>query len=214
MYSWTDGGVRLMLEYDHNQTEMNAATRAPYLEAGDTVLGPLGFKRKKRDYLWNRANGDDIEWIHLNFGIDLISPSYGVTFRDIEASYPQHLDVRCGVMCLLQGLTGASYSGDRTPPSFVARDLLVAVEQFPKLRDRQAWTEILMSEERPRQFVILNSHRMHMLPALLANLGRIEEAQTWLAKFEGTTDGDQSPRGYAEFAEHFRLMHLVGDVKK
>jgi hypothetical protein len=62
-----------------------------------------------------------------------------------------------------------------------------------------------MSEERSRTLVILFSDRIRMLPAMLASLGRLEEAFAWLARFEAVAPGrDQMLPSYDVFASHFR----------
>ena len=187
---------------------MNAAERAPYLEAGDVALIPLGFKRKKKEFMWRRAVDSDIEWIHLNFGKGMIGPSYGVHYADLERLFPPDLGVRGGPWCLLEHLTGTSYSSSTTPPDVVARDLLIAVEELRALSDRQGYTDVLMSEQRPRKFVVLTVDRIRMLPVLLASFGRFKEAFTWLARFELLAkESDQMVPPYEAFAAHFRATY-------
>jgi hypothetical protein len=184
---------------------MNAAERAPYLEAGDAVLLPLGFKRRKKDYEWRRVVGRDTESLHLNFGLGVINPSYGVSYTDLDALFPAELGVRCGPWCMLQSLTATSYSMDETPPARVTHDLLLAVAEFPALRDRPAFADLLMAEKLPPKFVNLFSARIRMLPVLLATLGRPTEAHAWLTRFEAEAPGrDQQLPRYAVFAAQFR----------
>lgn len=184
---------------------MNANERAPYLEAADTVLGPIGFKRKKKEHEWRRVADRDTDWIHLNFGLGVVNPSYGVKYTDVDALFPPELGVRCGPWSMLQSLTGTSYSVMATSPSVVARDLLIAVEAFPQLRDRQAFTHFLMSDLPSKQFVTLFSRRIRMLPAMLASLGRMEEAFTCLTQFEAMAlSRDQMRPSYDVFAAYFK----------
>jgi hypothetical protein len=184
---------------------MNAAERSFYLEAAHAVLVPLGFRQKKKEFEWRRVAERDIEWIHLNFGLGVINPSYGVRYSDVDALFPPELTVRCGPWCMLQDLTGTSYSVATTPPSVVSRDLLRAVEEFHHLRDRQAFTDLLMRDDRSNGAVILFSYRIRMLPAMLGSLGRLDEAFSWLAQFEAVApDRDQMLPSYGVYAAYFR----------
>jgi len=192
---------------------MNAAERAPYLDAGDAVLMPLGFKRKKKEFAWRRPAGSDVEWIHLNFGLGVINPSYGVSYADLNALFPPGLGVTCGPSGLLQSLTGTSYSSSKTPPNKVAGDFSAAISQFPKLRDRAAFAEVLMSETPPRTLVNFFSDRIRALPLLLISLGRTQEAFEWLARFEAVApERDQIQPPYHVYAAHFRRHYASQDA--
>jgi hypothetical protein len=187
---------------------MNAAERAPYFDAGDAVLGPLGFKRKKKEYEWRRTMGSDVEWIHLNFGLAVINPSYGVSYTDLNELLPAELRVRCYATSMLRSLTGTSYSSPETTPSEIARDLLRALPELTRFRDRRIFTEILMSETSSHGMVILFSDRIRMLPLLLVSAGRVQEAFDWIARFEALAPTrDHMAPGYEVFASHFRAKY-------
>jgi len=187
---------------------MNATERAPYLDAGDAVLAPLGFKRKKKEYVWRRTVDSDVEWIHLNFGLGVINPSYGVSYADLNSLHPPELGVRCGPWGMLESLTGTSYSSSATPPSVVMRDILKAMEEFSRLRDRETFTNTLMSEQPQRTLVVLFSDRIRMLPVMLVSLGRVQEAFDWLERFEVLAPTkDQIVPEYAVFVSHFRAKY-------
>jgi hypothetical protein len=187
---------------------MNAAARAPYLEAGDALLIPLGFRRKKSEFAWRRTVGPDVEWLHLNFGLGVINPSYGVTYADLDAQMPAELGLRCGPSNMLQSLTGTAYSSAETPPELVAHGLLKAVAEMPALRDRHGFAAELMAEQCPQKYTASFSTRIRALPVLLASLGRLEEAHAWLARFEPLAQQrDQKVPGYDVFAAEFRRIY-------
>lgn len=186
----------------------NATERAPYLEAGDAVLMPLGFKRKKREYEWRRAVDRDVEWIHLNFGRAVINPSFGVSYVDLNSLLPPEVGVRCGQHFMLLSLTGTSYSSDTSSPNDIALDLQKAVSEFPQLHDREAFIQILMSDKAPTKQVLLFSHRIRTLPLMLATSGRLAEALDCLARFEASDLArDQMVPGYDVYASHFRKKY-------
>jgi len=189
---------------------MNATERAPYLEACDAALVPLGFKRKKKEQEWRRTVGSDIEWFHLNFGLAVINPSFGVRFTDMSDLLSAELGLKCLAMYMLRPLTGSNYSSPETSPSELARDLLRALPEILKLRDRGALTDVLMSETVPRGMVVFFSDRIRMLPLLLASAGRVQEAFDWLARFEVLAPAqDHMVPGYDTFASHFRTKYRL-----
>lgn len=195
---------------DEYLLSMNATERAPYFEAGDVALVPLGFKRRKKDYEWRRAFGSDIEWIHINFGLGVINPSYGVRYTDLDRLLPAELGIRCGPSGMLAVLTGKSYSSSITDPSEVAEDLLKAAAELPKLGDRDAFMDLLMSEARSQTLLILYSDRIRTLPLMLANSGRLPEAFEWLEKFKSLPlVKDRRVPGYDVFVAHFRAKYLA-----
>lgn len=192
---------------------MNVSERAPYLEAADAMLVPEGFQRKKKEFEWRRVVELDTEWIHLNFGLGVINPSYGVRFADVDALFPADLGVRCGQHRMLQSLTGTSYSKGATSPLVVANDLVRATGEFSRLRERKAFIEQLESEELSRRFGILFSNRIRILPAMLASLGRWKEALGWVVRFESVAFGrDQISPSYEVFAAHFRTMKALRNI--
>jgi hypothetical protein len=188
---------------------MNALEREPFLLALDSALAPLAFKRRKTHFKWQRtAAGSNLTWIHLNFGLGVINPSFGVQYSDLADILPPEAGAVTGVSEMLSSSSGAQYSS-MTPPRVMADHVLAyAVPRISLLADRRAVAQRL-KEKKPSDWPIVGAAwRMRLLPLLLATDGRIEEAEDWLARFESEAPQlDQLIPRFDVFARHFRQKY-------
>jgi len=185
---------------------MNAAERDPFLNAADDALGPLGFKRPKSKFEWKRKVDEaNTYWIHFNFGLGVINPSCGVWYTDLATLVPKDVGVVCAVSRMLEGISGSSYSSV-TAPSLLANHVIAfAIPELEALRDRSAVIRSLESDPATKWPVFDRSSRIRLLPLLLAQAGRLQEAANYLNEFERVApDIDQQIPRYAVFAEFFR----------
>jgi hypothetical protein len=188
---------------------MSPGDRQPYLEAVDAVLLRRDFKRRKSEFEWKHRAGPDVEWIHLNFGLGVINPSVGVIYEDLASSLPRGSGARYSVARMLASLSGASYSSS-TPPAAVAADIeAIALPALDRLRDRAAVLSLLAGESPKEWPVSLGaSDRMRLLPLLLAESGRINEALERLRGFEAiAAQLDRAVPDFTVYAERFRARY-------
>jgi len=90
---------------------MNKASQQQFLVEVDRVLEPIGFKRPKSSYEWKRkTSNNDIEWFHINFGLTVINPSFGVEFQDLKRVLPKESGAVYSVSRTLSSLSSCSYS--------------------------------------------------------------------------------------------------------
>jgi hypothetical protein len=185
---------------------MKAAERSAYIEAVDQVLFPLGFSRPKRSQEWRKPVGNqDFLWVHLNFGLGVINPSFGVRYVDLESLLPPEAGAVVSSGRTLSSLSGEQYSLD-TSASQLAEDFLsCGMPELLALQDRCEVIRRLESTAAKDWPVASASHRMRLLPLLLASQGRTEESSAWVAQFE--TQADQMVPGYASFAQFFRSAY-------
>lgn len=189
---------------------MNAIEREPFLKAIDAVLEPLGFKRLKRSYEWKRSiNPANLESIHCNFGLGVINPSFGVKYKDLGESVPPDIGAVTSVAEMLESITGVSYSSETNPKILAEHVLTYAIPQLVKLSDRDIVINML-EEDTPRKWPVFGvSARIRLLPLLLAQRGRIDEARTWLTRFEDTAQSmDQQLPAYPVFASYLRTKYV------
>jgi hypothetical protein len=191
---------------------MISAERDPYLSSVDQVLFPLGFKRLKKDFEWTRSvDLVDTLWIHLNFGLAVINPSFGVRYTDLDKALPPEAGGRFGTMQMLSSLSAKSYSSPETSPLQIANDILeIALPHLQKLRDR-CWVVDRLQSESPNEWPLTGaSFRMRLLPLLLATSGRISDGLDWLNRFEIIAlEKDQLIPSYNVFAGYFRKKYEV-----
>jgi len=185
---------------------MNRAERIPYLDAGDSVLTPLGFRRKKRDQEWRRTiDGESVEWVHLNFGLSVINPSFGVHYAELDRLIRDNGNASWGTSIMLSTITHRSYDLVDTSPDEIANDLLIAAREVEKLRDRSFVIKQLEAELPKDWPVASRSMRMRLLPLLLAGSGRISEALEWIGRFETLAPvEDQMVPLFGVFASNLR----------
>jgi len=157
---------------------MDSRIKQSFLTTVDLSLEPLGFKRPRSGYEWKRkVSKHDVEWIHLNFGLSSITPSFGLTFMDLKRVLPKEAGAVFSVFRLLSGLSGNSYPDD-SPPADLAKDILKFIPaELKKLSDRNALIEAL-SEDKPKQWPVWSlSDRNRLLPLLIASSGEVEAAK-------------------------------------
>lgn len=190
---------------------MNAAERQPYLLAVDAVLTPLGFARRKRDYEWKRKDGADTEWVHLNFGLEVINPSCGVVYRDLENIVPEELGHCVATARMLAEISSVViYTQTDTPPAKIASDVAeFALPEIARHRDRRAVIEALQRAE-AKDWPVHGAYlRKRFLPLLLTTSGRVAEAHDWLARLEALPPLNEGPGQYAAFATFLREKYPV-----
>lgn len=190
---------------------MNPTERDSYLRAVDLVLNPLGFKRSKSSFEWKRkVDSQNSEWIHLNFGKAVINPSLGVFYADLEKLLPPEAGAVTGVSRMLSTIASQSYS-TQTRPEQIAEDIVrFALPALVQLRDRVAIAAVLQNSLASDWPTFSASHRMRLLPLLLAGMGRVSEALDWLTHLEKVaSSSDQMLPKFEAFASHFRGKYIV-----
>jgi hypothetical protein len=177
----------------------------------DVVLEPLGFRRRRNHQEWRYRLDDANElWIHINFGKVVVNPSGGVTYLDLVSMLPKDAAPVTGTMTMLQSLLPSSsiYTIDEGSER-VALDLQeVGIPFFSRLSDRVFVIERLKSAVLSDWPTASYSHRIRLLPLLVASEGRLAEARELLDQFRSESSGcDQIIPCYdvfvAAFAERF-----------
>jgi hypothetical protein len=188
---------------------MNSIEREPFLLAIDSALAPLAFKRPKTRYEWRRkVDRANTTWLHINFCLGVINPSFGIQYTDLAGILPPEAGAVDGVNEMLSSSSGMQYSNS-TPADVLAEHVLAyAVPRIDLLADRHAVIQRLESSS-PKDWPVFGvSWRMRLLPLLLATDGRTEEAFAWLAHFENTSPLiDQKIPPFDVFAQHFRQKY-------
>ena len=186
---------------------MKIATETKYLEDLDEALTTLGFSRRRNHQEWkHRVDSANELWIHINFGLSVVNPSIGVNYLDLLELLPQESGIDTGTMVMLSHLS--------TPPRHytieegsqpVAHDICgVGMTRLTQLRDREFVIESLKSSRVSDWPVVSYSHRIRLLPILLANKGRLSEALHLLEHFRYESLGrDQIAPPYEVFANTF-----------
>jgi hypothetical protein len=185
--------------------------REPFLAALDGVLLPIGFKRRKPDFEWTRrVEGRDLEWIHLNFGLGGINPSFGVKYEDLSMVLPLESGAVYSVCEMVSSFSGKSYSAETVPRDLAADVLALALPGLDRLRDRALVVDRLRRES-PREWPTLGaSARMRLLPLMLAHSGRINDALEWLREHEAAAERvDQHVPNFASYAAYFRARYTA-----
>jgi hypothetical protein len=193
---------------------MNSTKRAPFLQAIDEVLLPLGFSRRKKDLEWRRiTDGGDVEWVHCNFGLGVINPSLGVNYTDLAAGIPEELAISVTVREMLSSLTDTPYSSDSAPSLLAAHIRCTALSRLTSLHDRRRVIELLESDTVRSWPVFGFSSRMRLLPLMLAQDSRITDALEWIERFEKLAPRfDQQLPCFSEFASFFRKRYSAFPV--
>jgi hypothetical protein len=188
---------------------MNDATRAPFLAALDAALLPLGFKRPKSKYEWRkRLDAANTAWIHLNFGLDIINPSFGVHFTDLLKKLPEEAGAITGVCELLQSMTKTMYSTETVPELLAKQVVDIALPKISDLTNRPYLIQRLKGTQANEWPVWGSAFRIRLLPLLLADNDQLAEAHTWLDQFErDAATLDQLLPKYEVFASCFRQAH-------
>lgn len=186
---------------------MTPTEREPFLDAVDAALLPLGFKRARSSCEWKRRlDKSDTQTIHFNFGLNSINPSMAIRFSDLQKLLPPEAGAVCHVMKMLTSLSGVKYYADEHSPSEIAKDVVTfCLPKLERLRDRDAVVASLGKHESSQWPTVSASHRIRLLPLILASLGKPQEALQWLAKFESTElQHDQIIPDFSTFCSYFR----------
>ena len=190
---------------------MSPKEREPFLEALDGVLLPLGFKRRKSSFEWKRrVDKRDLEWIHVNFGLGVINPSFGVKYEDLSTLLPSESGAACSVFEMLSSVSGKAYTVD-TPPQEVAADVrALALPGLGCLRDRALVVERLKRESSRDWPTLGASERVRLLPLMLAHSGHVDDALEWLREHEDyAVRVDQQLPNFTSYAAYFRARYTA-----
>lgn len=185
---------------------MDSKTKQRFISACDEVLLPLGFGRRKSEQEWTRTCASETRHlIHLNFGKAIVNPSVSVVFIDLERLKPPS-----GVCSVSERLSQCfqpprTYS-DEDPPDLVIQDLLTTgMSRLDSLEDRETVVSMLKEESLKSWPVVSLSHRIRLLPLLLAVLGHREEASIWIQNFSSDPNlRDQLLPSYKDFVQWFQ----------
>jgi hypothetical protein len=192
---------------------MNKTERQPFFDAVENVLNPLGFKKRKADFEWNRKIDNlNKEWIHLNFGRGLITPSFGVEYLELSGILSPEVNCVTGVMKTLKPITGHDYNIE-TSPKYIADDIVAfGLPELLLLRNRKGVIKALESDNVNEWPVFGYSHRIRLLPLLLWQRHDIKECLSWLSLFEQQSiSRDQIIPKYEAFAKELRAK-VTGDT--
>lgn len=153
---------------------------------------------------------NNLEWIHLSFGLGAINPSFGVKYEDLSTILPRESGAQYFVAEMLSSLSGRSYS-ITTIPSVLASDVhILALSGLERLRNRTSVIERLRRDSPGEWPTFGASARMRLLPLMLAHSGQIADALEWLREHEATAAGvDQQIPKFATYAAHFRARYTV-----
>ena len=187
---------------------MSKEAKTEYLEELDMVLEPHGFSRRRNQQAWkHRVDSANECWLHVNFGLSVVNPSIGVNYLDFSQLLPEESGSVTGTMIMLSSLL-------KRPPLYtiesgslpVARDLCKkGLPMLSNLRDRLFVIEALKSKLPFDWPVVSYSHRIRLLPLLLASDGQMSEALHLLELFLSESLGkDQILPLYEVFARTFR----------
>jgi len=182
--------------------------KTQYLDTVDASLTPLGYQRNRRDdQEWHRQDDDENRlWIHLNFGKAVVNPSLGVTYLDLANIVPPTADAEITSWLPLSRITDPhrTYSLDdgAEPVASALRDVAPVVHA--QLCDRH-WVIRRLESDLPREWPTISySHRIRLLPLLLAATGQVQEAREYVARFLVESKGrDQIIPLYDKYAAAF-----------
>jgi hypothetical protein len=185
--------------------------REPFLVALDAVLLPLVFKRRKSSFEWTRRVGaSDVEWVHLNFGMGTINPTFGVIYRDLSKILPPEAGPHYSVAETLYSKNRQSYSLNTAPSALAAAICANALPRLPLLRDRDLVLYRLANESGDDWPTFGASNRMRLMPLLLAQSGRVSDALERLSIFEQRfAHLDQQIPTLAQYAAYFRARYTA-----
>ena len=185
---------------------MTPVEREAYLIALDEALLPLRFKRPRSSFEWKRRlDKFNSQSIHLNFGLAGINPSIGVRYEDLAKLLPRDSGSVFQTARMLTSITGAIYSDETLPSKLVTDILNSALPELVRHMDREQVVLALSSSDSIDWPAPSKSHRIRLLPLLLASLGKSNEALQWLSEFESTEAAlDQMLPNYRIFSNHFR----------
>jgi hypothetical protein len=157
---------------------MRVEDQQPFLGALDSTLLPMGFTRRKRSQEWSKRSGSDRLWVHLNFGLGVVNPSFGVEYEDLKRRWPELPGAIYGTMKVLTSLLRPRrcYAMEGGPRPIVVDLQQVGLPNLAQLQDRGRVVEMLKSPDPTDWPVPSFSFRIRLLPLLLLALDRQQEA--------------------------------------
>lgn len=178
-----------------------------YLNSLDEFLEQQGFCRRRNAQEWKHKSDKNNElWLHFNFGLGIVNPSFGVNYLDLQLVLPKSVAPVTSTMKMLTSVLPVrqTYIIDEGT-SLVKNDLLKwGLPYLSRLKDRAFVIEQLLSPTVREWPTISYSDRIRLLPLLLAIEGRIKEACDQLDIFRVESLGrDQLIPAYATFANAF-----------
>ncbi|AVF60324.1 hypothetical protein AL537_13700 [Vibrio diabolicus] len=205
---WRCSHLNSVLGNQNQYVIMNKEHSEAFILEIDKVLAPSGFKFIKSRGVWERKVGKvDVEWFHLNFGLTVLNPSFGVKYKDIEKVLPREMRCIGGVSRMLSSITGNSYTDAISPIAFAYMVKQLLPIELEKLRDRKRVIESLKSEDVKVWPVFSYSTRIRLLPLLLSKTSP-NEAIKYMAYFESELrTRDQLIPNYDAF-KGYLLKHL------
>ncbi len=185
---------------------MIKAAQTKYLEDLEPILNPLGFRRSHHQEWTYRLDAANELWVHINFGLAIVNPSIGVSYLDLINLLPTASGAVTGTVIMLSSLS--------KPPRLytieegsapVANDLCdKGMQMLSLLRDRDYVIERLKESRVSAWPVRSYSDRIRLLPLLLANNGRSNEAIHLVESFRSESLGrDQMLPRFEDFAKIF-----------
>lgn len=185
----------------------DAEAKNEYLRDLDAELEPQGFSRRRKESQWRRRwNESNDLWVHINFGKDVVNPSVGVNYLDLTTLLTKDVAPVTGVMTMLRTIVPASHIYTIEEGSaWVVHDLQnFGLPFLSRLTDRPFVIEKLKSTGVADWPTISYSHRIRLLPLLVASQGDTDEACRLLHQFGlESADRDQIVPGYDVFAAAF-----------
>jgi hypothetical protein len=164
----------------------DAEKKTQYLSDVDLILQPLSFRRRKNGNDWRHKIDDRNElWININFGKAVVNPSFGVTYLDFESMLSKDVRSVSGTMVMLSTVTPPSqvYLIDEGSGRVVQDLSEHGIPFLSRLSNRAFAIERLTSDTVKDWPAPSYSHRIRLLPLLLAAEKRTDEACAFLKLF-------------------------------
>jgi len=184
---------------------MNEEIQKKFITELDAVLNKKGFRFIKSKQQWERkALKSDIEWVHLNFGLSVINPSFGVTYKDFARLFPKEICSVDTVSRMVSPITGVTYT-EKSDPKLMSQQISeLSIKELVFLCDRLSVINHLISEQVTNWPVSSYSARIRLLPLLLVQQGNINKALNCVKKFNRESIGkDQFLPNYGSFTDSF-----------
>jgi hypothetical protein len=164
----------------------DAEKKNQYLSDVDAFLAPRFFHRRKHGNEWRHRIDDRNElWVHINFGLAVVNPSFGVTYLDFDGLLSKDVRSVSGTMVMLSSVTPPlrGYLIDEGADRVVQDLLDYGLPFLSRLANRAFAIERLSSATVRDWPVTSYSHRIRLLPLLLAAEQRVAEACQCLNAF-------------------------------
>jgi hypothetical protein len=173
----------------------------------DPILASHGFRRSKRSQEWKRKSDDRYrDYVHVNFGLAVVHPSIGVMYLDLVSMLPPQAGPVTNSHVMLSSLVpGRPFYNVEISPVRLADDVVsYGLARIERLHDREFVANSLASSEVAQWCTISYSHRIRLLPLILASLDRVPEALATVQLFtQEASLRDQIIPRYEVFAQFF-----------